>query len=136
MTKTLGGKGVASRRLRSAGNDDNVPNPDQLALPMQASSKVVEYPPEHLVHDAQGRVMRLGTMQQWIVDLLARHAMPLEAVATGIGEPVQTARTRLRKLALRGVAVLSEDGVWKLVPGPAVPSRAPPHAGRGRSMAA
>ena len=87
-----------------------------------------------IVRDDKGHQIRLGDMQQIIVDYVNLKARTLDEVAERIREPAEKARTRLRKLAARGVVVF-EGEFWRMGEGPAVPSVPPPHASRARSTA-
>ena len=66
--------------------------------------------------------------QKFIVRLLGEAPRELAEVAGRIKEDEGRARTRLRQLATKGVAELTEDGMWKLVEGPIVPREPPPDA--------
>jgi len=80
------------------------------------------------LRDADGRQVVLGTIQKFIVRLLGESPRELAEVAGRIKEDEGRARTRLRQLATKGVAELTEDGMWKLVEGPIVPREPPPDA--------
>lgn len=89
--------------------------------PKPASDAVAPQQPKP-IRDDKGHVVRLGEMQQWVVDCLGESGATSKDVAAAMGEDESRAITRLRQLAVKGVVVFDEENRrWSRPEGPAVP---------------